>query len=61
MNRYNQELEQYQDQIGYLLICDSPDYWFFGGVLMILCGFLEWVLGNTFPSVGMSFKVLDTL
>ncbi|KAJ4396585.1 hypothetical protein N0V93_000806 [Gnomoniopsis smithogilvyi] len=28
-----------------------PDYWFFGGVLMILCGILEWVLGNTFPSV----------
>lgn len=28
---------------------------------MILCGFLEWVLGNTFPSVGKSSKALVTL
>lgn len=28
-----------------------PDYFFFGGVLMILAGILEWVLGNSFPSV----------
>lgn len=29
----------------------SPDYWFFGGLLMLLGGFLEWILGNTFSSV----------
>ncbi|KAF3760949.1 hypothetical protein M406DRAFT_18130, partial [Cryphonectria parasitica EP155] len=28
-----------------------PDYFFFGGVLMILGGILEWVLGNSFPCV----------
>ncbi|CAN8106185.1 unnamed protein product [Discula destructiva] len=28
-----------------------PDYFFFGGLLMVLSGFLEWVLGNTFSSV----------
>lgn len=28
-----------------------PDYFFFGGVLMIISGVLEWVLGNSFPSV----------
>ncbi|KAH8902795.1 gpr1-like plasma membrane protein [Coniochaeta sp. PMI_546] len=26
-------------------------YYFFGGLLQLLGGFLEWVLGNTFPSV----------
>lgn len=26
-------------------------YYFFGGILQLLGGFLEWVLGNTFPSV----------
>lgn len=29
----------------------SGAYFFFGGVLMILGGFLEWILGNTFPFV----------
>ncbi|KAJ9156727.1 hypothetical protein NKR23_g1125 [Pleurostoma richardsiae] len=26
-------------------------YYFFGGLLQLLGGFLEWILGNTFPSV----------
>lgn len=29
----------------------SGTYYFFGGLLQLLGGFLEWVLGNTFPSV----------
>jgi len=29
----------------------SGTYYFFGGILQLLGGFLEWVLGNTFPSV----------
>ncbi|PSR97601.1 GPR1/FUN34/YaaH-class plasma membrane protein [Coniella lustricola] len=28
-----------------------PTYFFFGGLLMILGGILEWVLGNSFPSL----------
>lgn len=28
----------------------SPEYFFFGGLLQILTGLLEWILGNTFPS-----------
>lgn len=29
----------------------SPEYFFFGGLLQLLTGLLEWILGNTFPSV----------
>lgn len=29
----------------------SATYYFFGGVLQMLTGILEWILGNTFPSV----------
>jgi len=30
---------------------DTAVYFFFGGVLMLTGGFLEWVIGNTFPCV----------
>ncbi|OAL22778.1 hypothetical protein AYO22_06686 [Fonsecaea multimorphosa] len=33
------------------LSCTSGAYFFLGGVLMLLGGFLEWVAGNTFPFV----------
>jgi succinate-acetate transporter protein len=29
----------------------SATYFFFGGLLQFIAGLLEWVLGNTFPSV----------
>ena len=32
-------------------VCSSGVYFFFGGLLMILGGFLEFILGNTFPFV----------
>ena len=32
-------------------IYHSGAYFFIGGVLMLLGGFLEWVAGNTFPFV----------
>jgi succinate-acetate transporter protein len=28
-----------------------PFYIFFGGILLLVAGLLEWVIGNTFPSV----------
>lgn len=31
-----------------------PTYYFFGGLLLIVAGLLEWFLGNTFPSVVFS-------
>lgn len=30
---------------------NSGTYYFYGGLLQIIGGFLEWILGNTFPSV----------
>src|ERR1700744_691066 len=34
--------------------CPSGVYYFFGGLLMVLGGFLEFILGNTFPFVVFS-------
>lgn len=34
-----------------MLSFHSGSYFFFGGLLMFVGGMLEWVLGNTFPSV----------
>ncbi|ROV86842.1 hypothetical protein VMCG_10895 [Cytospora schulzeri] len=28
-----------------------PQFFFFGGLIQILVGLLEWIVGNTFPSV----------
>ena len=33
------------------IIRNSGAYFFFGGFLQILTGILEWILGNTYPSV----------
>jgi succinate-acetate transporter protein len=33
---------------------DSATYYFFGGVLLLMSGLMEWFLGNTFPSVVFS-------
>ena len=30
---------------------DTAAYFFFGGLLMVIGGVLEWLIGNTFPSV----------
>jgi len=30
---------------------DTAVYFFFGGILMLVGGFLEWIIGNTFPCV----------
>ena len=32
------------------LATNSPQYFFFGGLLQVTTGLLEWILGNTFPS-----------
>lgn len=33
---------------------NSGTYYFYGGLLQIITGLLEWILGNTFPSVVFS-------
>lgn len=37
-----------------LISSNSGSYYFFGGLLLVLSGFLEFILGNTFPSVVFS-------
>jgi succinate-acetate transporter protein len=34
-----------------LIQSNSGSYYYFGGLLLVLGGFLEFILGNTFPSV----------
>lgn len=37
-----------------LILNNSGSYYFFGGLLLVLGGFLEFILGNTFPFVVFS-------